>query len=124
MRYSSSKQGFTIIELLISLAIISLLATVLLPNVANARRSATNSASALYARNVGQWAGAWLLGDAARRVTDLSADCANAMYVGEGAPEEIPVSSQSCEVLVEPNGPGTFGVRTVSPSGVVFEIFF
>jgi prepilin-type N-terminal cleavage/methylation domain-containing protein len=123
MRYSSSRHGFTIIELLISITIISLLAAVLIPNVARARQASVNSASAFYARNVAQWAGAWLLADSSRRVTDLSPSCVDITYVAEGAPEEVPVASISCEVLIEPNGPGTFGVRTTSPSGEVFEVF-
>jgi type IV pilus assembly protein PilA len=123
MRHESN-EGFTVLELLIVTAMISILAAILIPNVINARRLAVNTASSMYARNVSYWAGAWLISDPARRVTDLSTDCVDAMYISEGAPNDFPTSTQSCEVLIEPNGPGSFGVRATSASGQVFEIFY
>jgi prepilin-type N-terminal cleavage/methylation domain-containing protein len=119
-----NKQGFTLLELLIVIAIISVLAVTLIPSLVNARRSAANTASIVYGRNVMGWVSSWLWADNGRRVTDLSDSCVDAMYVSEGAPPEIPVPAIACEVLIEPNGPNTFGVRITSASGIIYENFY
>jgi type IV pilus assembly protein PilA len=123
MRYES-KKGFTILELLIVVAMISTLAAMLIPNVVNARRRAVDTAASMYARNVSNWSGAWLIGDPTRKITDMSTSCVDASYVSEGASSQLPTSAQSCEVLIEPNGPGSYGVRVTSASGQVFEVFY
>lgn len=119
-----SNRGFTILELLVVVTIISILAAVLIPSVVNARRRAVDTASTMYARSVSYWAGAWLIADPSRTVRDLPPNCTDATYISEGAPAIFPTSTQACVVLIEPNGPGTFGVRTTSASGQVIEIFY
>jgi type IV pilus assembly protein PilA len=117
-----SKQGFTLLELLIVIAIIGILATALVPNVLNARRAAVDRTSQIYARNVIQWATSWLIDDQTRRTSDLPTSCIASEYVSEGALGQLPVGISVCEVLVEPNGPGTFGARVTSTSGKIIEV--
>ncbi len=117
-----SKKGFTLIELLLVMSIIALLATVLFPNLLNARRAALDRTSQVYARNVSQWATSWLASDQTRRTSDLPTSCVASEYISEGALSVTPVGVIACEVLVDPNGPGTFGARITSSSGKIIEV--
>jgi type IV pilus assembly protein PilA len=52
MNFSSSSKGFTLLELLIVIAVIGILATVLVPNLVQARNKAHDRASTVFIRLV------------------------------------------------------------------------
>jgi type IV pilus assembly protein PilA len=118
------KTGFTLLELLIVIAIISILAVTLIPNVVNARRRSLDTATQIYTKGMVRYVTAWLLADEHRRVSDLATSCTDSSYTGEGAFGELPKFVTSCEILIDPNGVGTFGARVVSDTGKVFEYYF
>jgi prepilin-type N-terminal cleavage/methylation domain-containing protein len=117
-------KGFTLLELLIVITIVAVLSAVLLPNLVSARGLAQDAASAAYARNMVQWASLWLMDDLSRRTNDLPIDCLDSSYVGQGALDAFPSPVTNCEILIDPNGPGTFGARVTSRTGKVVDMFY
>ncbi len=118
------KNGFTVIELLIVVAIISILAGVLVPNLVRARKIAYDTSARAYSRNVVQWSISWLQTDLSRKTTNLPPSCTDAAYVSEGALAQLPNFVTNCTVLINPNGPGTLGARVESQTGEIFEYFY
>jgi prepilin-type N-terminal cleavage/methylation domain-containing protein len=115
-----TRSGFTILELLMVITVIGILAVAFIPNVINAKRRSYDTGAQLYAKNMNQWITSWLANDQTRSTTDLDTSCTNAIYVSEGAPNQLPLYITSCTVLIEPNGVGTFGTTVVSITGAVY----
>jgi type IV pilus assembly protein PilA len=112
-------KGFTLVELLIVVAIVALLAAVLTPNLLNARKRALDMASQMYLKQVVQWVASADTAGANVSVLDGD-DCRGGLLRDEGAPAEYPRAVRSC-VINRDSADNKYTITVTSQASGVFS---
>ena len=107
--------GFTLIEVLVVVAIIGILATVLVSGVFNARKRTVDAAAESYARQVATWVAA---ADAGGVDVSGVSECTDPLLRQEGARDSFPNGVTNCTVSYTA---GHWKVQATSQSGKVFS---
>jgi len=112
-------RGYTLIEVLVVVAIIGILATVLVSGVFNARRRSVDATTEAYARQVATWiAAADAAGAAIINGANNITSCEDDELISEGAPYNPPNGVVDCTVSYND---GHWLVEATSQSGRVFR---
>jgi|GEM_PF-1342850 len=122
-------QAFTLIELLIVIAIVGILAAVLIPNVLNARKKSNDTAAQAYGKQVVTWlaaADSTAKTQAQQTILQGITTCNHALLVAEGAPSALPGSldDETPCVIAYDDTADNYTVTVTSVNGTVFTLVY
>lgn len=112
------KKGFTLIELVVALAILIFLATALVPTLLSVRKQASEAAALLFLKQVGQWVAA--LDTAQAAAFQGTVECTHPALQQVGAPSSLPRGIYACKVERDP-AQNRYTIRVVALGGKTFE---
>jgi len=120
MKMKTQKQsGFTLVEIMIVVAIIGLLAAIAIPNFVRARTTSQTNACISNLRIIDGGKGQWAL-EMHKQTSDTPGDTDLQPYMGRGSAGELPVcpndSAQTFDTSYSPNNVGTKPTCNIVPA--------